>query len=256
MASLSLPVVEVHADLPTARVHQGFEAPELGLTQVFLLDATELGSQSLDSWSSILVQLCLHLEKRLFLLVLPQSIEARLHHIALRHPLRPQRTNSQPPQLFPSLDCDLQIFEHSTHSVMSPSFVLTGPYLPLEEDTLPELFTRELDCHAVHPDVEVLIEDDVLPLRNDLLLPVPPVFGEEVVHGFDCTVSGDHVVTPLVESELHPLAPQSVQMAPHSVKSHVPRESCLLLDHEVLETLCKLSRALDLGHVEPWQLLV
>ena len=135
---------------------------------------------------------------------------------------------------------------------MSSSLVFTSPYLPLEEDTLSELFTGKLNSNTVHLDVEVLIENKVLPFANDLLLPVPPVFSEEVVHGLDSAIFGDHVVTPLVESELHPLAPQSVQMAPHPIKSNMLSESCFLLDHEVLETLCKLSSTLNLRQEESW----
>ena len=93
---------------------------------------------------------------------------------------------------------------------MSSSLVFTGPYLPLEEDTLSELFTGELNSNTVHLYVEVLIENEVLPLGNHLLLPISPVFSEEVVHSLDCAVFGDHIVTPLVESKLHPLTPQSV----------------------------------------------
>ena len=108
----------------------------------------------------------------------------------------------------------------------------------------------------MHFDVEVLIEDVVFPFCDDLCLLVAPIFGEEVVKCLHGPILGNDIVTPLDESQLHPLLPEPVEMPPHPINSDLLGQAGLLIIHVVFKAPGEFLRSLYARREEPWNLFV
>ena len=108
----------------------------------------------------------------------------------------------------------------------------------------------------MHLDVEILIKYIVFPFGYDLHLPVASVFRKEVVKCLYCPILGNNIVTPLNESQFHPLLPESNEIAPHPVNSDMLFQVVLLISHVILKASSELCSTLYAWCKESGDLLI